>query len=199
MPFVFPFPPSFLLSFPFLPFLLPFSLLFLLPISLLSVSVFACSSVPTGKSLERMATMEPAEFERKLLKSSPESVALPADAREPAIFSSTATSLFRSQLDARCGVRGTVFDLKTRATLPVRMQHMPLSSAKDYRIVTRSGTHFSFERERFDMVRSAFLKFIFQCRIGHMDGVMVCYHNTERIFGYEFIALDLMERVVFGK
>jgi hypothetical protein len=38
----------------------------------------------------------------------------------------------------------------------------------------------------------------FQVRIGNMDGVMVAYHNTERIFGFQYISLDEMDDRLFG-
>ena len=38
----------------------------------------------------------------------------------------------------------------------------------------------------------------FQVRIGNMDGVMVAYHNTERIFGFQYISLDEMDERLFG-
>jgi hypothetical protein len=31
-----------------------------------------------------------------------------------------------------------------------------------------------------------------------MDGVMVTYHNTERIFGFQYISLDEMDERLFG-
>jgi hypothetical protein len=31
-----------------------------------------------------------------------------------------------------------------------------------------------------------------------MDGVMVTYHNTERIFGFQYISLDEMDGRLFG-
>jgi len=56
----------------------------------------------------------------------------------------------------------------------------------------------SFEREYYDLIRSAFLKYSFQVRIGNMDGVMVAYHNTARMFGYQYIPLEEMEARLYG-
>lgn len=39
------------------------------------------------------------------------------------------------------------------------------------------------------MTRSAFLKYSMQVRIGDMDGIFVAYHNTARIFGFQYISL----------
>lgn len=41
----------------------------------------------------------------------------------------------------------------------------------------------------YDMSRSAFLKYSMQVRIGDMDGIFVAYHNTARIFGFQYISL----------
>ncbi|KAG5220919.1 mitochondrial protein Pet127-domain-containing protein [Salix suchowensis] len=50
-----------------------------------------------------------------------------------------------------------------------------------YLIRTLQGPLESFEREYYDLIRSAFLKYSFQARIGNMDGVLVAYHNTARL------------------
>lgn len=39
----------------------------------------------------------------------------------------------------------------------------------------------------------------FQARIGNMDGVFVAYHNTERIFGFQYIPLSEMDTRLFGE
>jgi hypothetical protein len=31
-----------------------------------------------------------------------------------------------------------------------------------------------------------------------MDGVMVAYHNTERIYGFQYISLDEMDERLYG-
>lgn len=49
------------------------------------------------------------------------------------------------------------------------------------------------------MIRSAFLEYSFQARIGNMDGVLVAYHNTARIFGFQYVSLDEMDICLFGR
>lgn len=49
------------------------------------------------------------------------------------------------------------------------------------------------------MIRSAFLEYSFQARIGGMDGVFVAYHNTARIFGLQYISLREMDSRLFGR
>lgn len=60
------------------------------------------------------------------------------------------------------------------------------------------GLFESFEREYYDMMRSAFLKYNFQVRIGHMDGILVAYHNTRKIFGFQYISREEMDARLFG-
>ena len=38
----------------------------------------------------------------------------------------------------------------------------------------------------------------FQARIGNMDGVFVAYHNTARMFGFQYIPLEEMDTRLFG-
>lgn len=45
---------------------------------------------------------------------------------------------------------------------------------------------------------NAFMKYGLQAKIGRMDGVIVAYHNTAEIFGFQYIPLDDMERCVYG-
>lgn len=106
----------------------------------------------------------------------------------------------RSQLDCHDPrLPGTgVFDLKTRAALPVRMDIMNYKQHSTYLIRTLQGELESFEREYHDLMRSAFLKYSFQARIGNMDGILVAHHNTARIFGFRYIPLSEMDTCLFG-
>jgi hypothetical protein len=69
----------------------------------------------------------------------------------------------------------------------------------DYRIDRMRGLFNSFEREWFDMSRAGFLKYSFQLRIGAMAGAFVSYHNTREIFGFEFVPLQKIDRILFGR
>lgn len=108
--------------------------------------------------------------------------------------------VMRSQLDCHDGrLPGTgVFDLKTRAALPVRMDVMNYKQHSTYLIRTLRGEMESFEREYYDLMRSAFLKYGFQARIGNMDGILVAHHNAARIFGFRYIPLSEMDECLFG-
>ena len=46
------------------------------------------------------------------------------------------------------------------------------------------------------MIRAAFLKYSGQCRIGRMDGAFVTYHNTQEIFGFQYVKF-LTSRLFF--
>jgi hypothetical protein len=118
--------------------------------------------------------------------------------REAMLYCRLRKLLFRSQLDAHARDSQIVFDLKTRATNPIRLDVTNYRQHLDYMLMLPSGELFSFERERFDLARAAFLKYGFQCRIGNMGGVFVAYHNTELIFGFEYIPLTVMDEYVYG-
>ncbi len=109
--------------------------------------------------------------------------------------------ILRSQIDAR----GTdengnpiVFELKTRATAPLRYDIVNYLDFVDYNIVKFKGQHSSFEREFYDLIRGGFLKYIMQMKIGKMQGAAIAYHNTQKIFGFEYIKLEDMEKRIFG-
>ncbi len=106
----------------------------------------------------------------------------------------------RSQLDAYDPrVPGTgMFDLKTRAVISIRMDAKGYEKGLGYEIRQRFGQWASFEREYFDMIRSAFLKYSLQVRMGRMDGIFVAFHNTQRIFGFQYIPLTEMDLALHG-
>eukprot|EP00741_Cyanophora_paradoxa_P013755 tig00020710_g13278.t1 len=171
--------------------------------------------------MERFLTMSAEEFREKLLLQpgrAPYSGPLDPDLLQPQSFSylRAGDMLLRSQVQAggwdgagRDGIRidchdpslpgeSHTFDLKSRATVPIRQDcgnyHMHLG----YRITRLLGQMHSYEREFYDMVRSCFIKYALQLRIGQMDGAFVTYHNTERVFGFEYVSLEEIERCVYG-
>lgn len=42
------------------------------------------------------------------------------------------------------------------------------------------------------------MKYVMQVKIGRMDGAFIAYHNTERVYGYEYVKLKEMALRVFG-
>lgn len=154
-----------------------------------------------GKSMEKQLTMPKEQFER-YRRSDPNKITPEEEAATPESYhySTAGKFLMRSQLDAYDPrLPGTgMFDLKTRAVVSIRMEATEHERGMGYEIRRRYGKWESFEREYFDMIRAAFLKYSLQARIGRMDGVFVAYHNIERIFGFQYIPLDEMDQALHG-
>lgn len=111
--------------------------------------------------------------------------------------------LMRSQLDCfdeRLPGNGT-FDLKTRASMSIRYDSMnPNIEANTYQIWKLKGDYESFQREREDLIRTgALMKYMFQARIGQMDGIFVAYHNISSIFGFEYIPLSELDEIFYSQ
>ncbi|CAE6509457.1 unnamed protein product [Rhizoctonia solani] len=154
-----------------------------------------------GVMLEKFLTLPKDEFDT-LLRHSPEELAESAGVpkREAYRYSMSKSMVLRSQLDcADSRLPGTgVFDLKTRAAISVRRDMWNIEIGSGYQIRSTTGPLESFEREYYDLCRSAFLKYSFQARIGAMDGVFVAYHNTSRMFGFQYVPLQEMDQRLFG-
>jgi Mitochondrial protein Pet127 len=156
-----------------------------------------------GRSMEKMLTLDTNRFERYRKSNSSSSTDATKDESDPESFHFTTIGDFvlRSQLDAhdpRLPGSG-MFDLKTRAVVSVRMNVDQYEKLRDYEIVNSLGEWESFEREYHDMIRAAFLKYSLQVRMGRMDGIFVAYHNTQRIFGFQYIPLSEMDYTLHGQ
>ncbi len=153
-----------------------------------------------GKSMEKLLTLPMEDFE-KYRKGKSDQIS-EEERNEPEQFHYTTMGdfLLRSQLDAYDSrLPGTgMFDLKTRSVVSIRMDADDYEQGSGYQIRTRHGEWESFEREYYDMIRSAFLKYSLQVRMGRMDGIFVAYHNTERIFGFQYISLEEMDYAIHG-
>ncbi|KAJ2521211.1 hypothetical protein H4217_001547 [Coemansia sp. RSA 1939] len=149
-----------------------------------------------GKSMEKLLTSTPNEFERYKKENSWKVNTI---SEENYHYSEFDEFVLRSQLDCRDDrLPRRTFDLKTRGTLAVRMDINNYEKNRGYQILSQKGRLESFEREYYDMARSAFLKYNFQVRIGNMDGIFVAYHNTARMFGFQYISRGEMDRVIYG-
>jgi len=150
-----------------------------------------------GKTLEKMLTLETPEFE-SLLKTSNSPKKF-----EPESFHylKIGDCLLRAQIDC-CDPNivgaNKSFDLKTRAIAPIRYDLPHYTQRQDSKLVTLTGTELSFEREFYDMVRTSFLRYNYQTRIGRMDGIFVAYHNTRQMLGFEYLSRKEMDRFLFG-
>lgn len=164
---------------------------------------FDSASVLTmlGKSMEKLLTLDREDFER-YRKSNPVQVSQKeSNAPEAYHYSAMGDFLMRSQLDAydpRLPGSG-MFDLKTRAVVSIRMSSRNHQHGVGYQIKSSLGKWESFEREYYDMIRAAFLKYSLQVRMGRMDGIFVAYHNVERIFGFQYISLPEMDQAIHGR
>ncbi|KAJ5545417.1 hypothetical protein N7535_006196 [Penicillium sp. DV-2018c] len=155
-----------------------------------------------GKSMEKLLTLPKQEFER-YRRTSQNKITPEEEETVPESYHYTGLGKFlmRSQLDAYDPrLPGTgMFDLKTRAVVSIRMDASNHERGMGYEIKSRYGLFESFEREYFDMIRSAFLKYSLQVRVGRMDGIFVAYHNIERIFGFQYISLPEMDQCLHGQ
>ena len=108
----------------------------------------------------------------------------------------------RSQIDCHAYDEITkkpfVFEIKTRSVCPIRYDLMNYEDYLDYRVNSYRGLHSSYEREYYDLIRGSFLKYSFQLKIGRMDGAFIAYHNTQDIFGFEYVKTKEIERRIFG-
>jgi Mitochondrial protein Pet127 len=154
-----------------------------------------------GKSMEKLLTKEPQTFERYRKNSETKIPEEERGAPEAYQYTHAGDFLMRAQLDAydpRLPGSGT-FDLKTRAVASIRHNVMKHEEGVGYQIKTRFGDWESYEREYYDMMRSAFLKYSLQVRLGLMDGIFVAFHNIERIFGFQYVSLPEMDLALHGQ
>lgn len=153
-----------------------------------------------GKSMEKLLTVPKDEFVKYHRSKSHELTEEEKGQEESYHYTTFGDFMMRSQLDAYDPrLPGTgVYDLKTRAVVSIRMDAQNVSRGAGYEIRQRDGNWESFEREYYDMIRSAFLKYSLQVRMGRMDGIFVAYHNTERIFGFQYIPLEEMDLSIHG-
>ncbi|KAL7267846.1 hypothetical protein RUND412_009548 [Rhizina undulata] len=148
-----------------------------------------------GRAMEKLLTLPAQKYEKYRRANS--HVLEPEDKITPETYhySTLGDFLMRSQLDAYDPrLPGTgMFDLKTRAVVSVRMDVLNFHLGSGYHIKGPLGQWESFEREYYDMIRAAFLKYSLQVRMGRMDGIFVAFHNTEKIFGFQYVSLDEMD------
>lgn len=153
-----------------------------------------------GQPMEKLLTSNTKDFER-YRKSNPDPVSLKeTNNGQDYHYATIGDLLLRSQLDAYdARLPGTgMFDLKTRSVVSIRMDVSNYKLGVGYQIKSPRGEWESYEREYFDMIRSAFLKYSLQVRMGRMDGIFVAYHNIERMFGFQYIPLPELDKSLHG-
>ncbi|KAI9040933.1 Pet127 family protein [Aspergillus affinis] len=155
-----------------------------------------------GKSMEKLLTLPKEDFER-YRRSSANKISAEEEQAIPESYhySTLGDFVMRSQLDAYDPrLPGTgMFDLKTRAVVSIRMDAQNFEDGVGYEIRDRHGGFESYEREFYDMIRAAFLKYSLQVRIGRMDGIFVAFHNIQRIFGFQYVSLNEMDSTLHGQ
>ncbi|KAI8633182.1 Pet127-domain-containing protein [Xylariaceae sp. FL1651] len=153
-----------------------------------------------GKSMEKLLTLSKDDYERYRHGNSDQITEEERNAEEAFHYTGFQDFMMRSQLDAYDPrIPGTgMFDLKTRAVVSIRMDAKGYEKGLGYEIRRRFGQWESYEREYYDMIRSAFLKYSLQVRMGRMDGIFVAFHNTQRIFGFQYISLPEMDLALHG-
>lgn len=154
-----------------------------------------------GKSMEKLLTLPTQDFEKYRKENSDQISDDERNEAESFHYTTMGDFLMRSQLDAYDPrIPGTgMFDLKTRAVVSIRMDAQNYHNGLGYEIRSRHGEFESYEREYYDMIRAAFLKYSLQVRMGRMDGIFVAFHNTERIFGFQYISLPEMDLALHGQ
>ncbi|KAI9672261.1 MAG: hypothetical protein M1831_002075 [Alyxoria varia] len=154
-----------------------------------------------GRYMEKLLTLDKESFDKHRVGRSHEISEQERNRPEAYHYSTTGDFVFRSQLDAYDPrLPGTgMFDLKTRAVVPIRADSADFEWGMGYEIRSLRGEWQSFEREYHDMIRSTLLKYSLQARMGRMDGIFVAFHNIARIFGFQYISLDEMDVALHGQ
>ncbi|OBT67168.1 hypothetical protein VE03_02664 [Pseudogymnoascus sp. 23342-1-I1] len=153
-----------------------------------------------GKSMEKFLTSDKEEYIKYRKENSHTLTDDDKNSPESYHYTTFGDFLMRSQLDAHdARLPGTgMYDLKTRAVISIRRDATDYEEGLGYEITSRHGEYDSYEREYYDMARSAFLKYSLQVRMGRMDGIFVAFHNTERIFGFQYLPLTEMDQSLHG-
>ncbi|CAN3374325.1 hypothetical protein DIURU_000797 [Diutina rugosa] len=152
-----------------------------------------------GHCLEAFLTTPPQEFADKFIVNDTE---MPME-KEHSVYNYSTYSEFmmRSQLDCyddRLPGNGT-FDLKTRVAVPYRYNPTRHDQDSAYQVFKTEGDFESFQREYTDLIRTGgFLKYMFQARIGQMDGIFLAYHNLSQFFGFQYLPLEVLDEIFYN-
>ena len=112
-----------------------------------------------GIVLENKLTCSESQFQ-DMLKKSKNPIKAPEFSNAGFNYCQAGKLLIRSQIDCwDPRLPNKTFDLKTRATLPIRMDVQNYKMHLGYKLRTILGLMESFEREKYDLIRSALLKY----------------------------------------
>ncbi|KAK6457608.1 uncharacterized protein RJT20DRAFT_24942 [Scheffersomyces xylosifermentans] len=150
-----------------------------------------------GHCLETFLTTDPEKFKEYNINYDGEM----ENPRSVYNYSKYGKFLMRSQLDCSDHrLPRKTFDLKTRAVCSIRYDGAnPDLENNQYQIWRLNGEYESFEREYNDLIRTgALMKYMFQARIGQMDGIFVAYHNINTFFGFQYLPLEELDNVFYN-
>jgi hypothetical protein len=154
-----------------------------------------------GHLLEKLLTVDKPTFSRYLLTHE-NPMSKEDDSTNVYNYTAFGNIMVRSQLDAfdpRITGSG-VIDVKTRACAGVRLDYLERNKImKAYEKRRNLGKWESYERERYDLIRTMMMKYSLQVRLGRMSGVFIAYHNISRLFGFEYMSLADMDTYVHGQ
>ena len=155
-----------------------------------------------GNILEKVYTMEPEHFEGVFIKGKQDLSKYSLVEEDYHRFLKINDDLcLRSQIDCQSTLPNgekIVYEIKTRATAPQRYEVTRYKDFMDYKVDPIIGFMNSFEREYYDLIRGAFMKYFFQLKIGGMDGALIGFHNTVSNFGFEYVKRSTIEKLIFG-
>ena len=118
-----------------------------------------------GKIMEKQLCLTPEEFNQHLVKGKIDESIEALDDDHHRFMKLNNNICLRSQIDATTKLEdGTtpVFEIKTRSVCPIRYDVENYKDYLDYEIKNFRGIHSSYEREYYDLIRGAMLKYAFQ-------------------------------------
>eukprot|EP01080_Neovahlkampfia_damariscottae_P001653 gene1653-12778_t len=148
-----------------------------------------------GITLERMLCMDENEFTSKYIDSN-NMIDL-----DQFCYTKIGKFLIRAQLDCysdKINGKKKTFDIKTRAIQMIRRNVHNYELFSNQTLNSILGINSSYEREFYDLIRSAFIKYSLQAKMGNMDGIFLAYHNTKNILGFEYLSCEIIDYYVFG-
>lgn len=155
-----------------------------------------------GNILEKLYTLSPERFNAIFVKDKQNLKAYDLVEDDYHRFMRLNNDLcLRSQIDCHSTLpdgQKIVYEIKTRATAPIRYDVLSYQDYLDYKLDAIVGNMGSFEREYYDLIRGGFMKYFFQLKIGDMDGALIGYHNTVENFGFEYVKRSTIEKLLFG-
>ncbi|KAJ3384602.1 hypothetical protein HDU92_003491 [Lobulomyces angularis] len=156
-----------------------------------------------GKSMEKMMVLSEKDYSYYLKdKEIPSTNVIEEDCFN---YTKVGDFLIRSQIDckyesekSKARKKTLIFDLKTRAIRNIRLDVHNYKRYVTYKIRKIFGPRLTWESEYCDMLRSVFVKWKFQGKLGLMDGMFVFHHSTKKALGFQYISMKKIDRALCG-